>query len=587
MSSGAPASADDAAQHVDEEAGQRQVRPGGVGGDVHEHEEPLAALGRGDDRRAVLQRRPGLACEIAVGLGQDLAADAEVGGQLEAVERALSGEGREGARRVPGQGAAEIAPAAPEAHGHELVVAGGEPRAGEAQEHAAALDEGRDLRQRVAVERAHIGEDEHRDLLVQQLRHRVRDAAAALAHFGVRRERAGDVVGRGEQRLRLVGRAAEDDADAPALAALVEQAHRSGGALAQHLDARDAVADFDRQLELRLRLRRAGGEGERDIGERKVFEIERAQGAGVAPVRLGAQDAQLERAGGVLRAGERQGRRALGLVQGHGAVRGDAGEALDESLAVNARDAIIDPYDFGVRRRAEEALERAQMRAAIGKMRLRPHGAQAFERGGRVERLQLGRLVGGRDDRDDPAFAPRRLDALDREAKALAPVVRGRKAVVEDEQHGRAAVAAAGRIEHRPGRGDDEERRDQEPEREQPPRRARRRLLLRQEIGEDAQRREVDAPRPRRRDAQDEPDHRQRDERGEHERRGKGERKPQHRQLPMPAALNAVPRAAATRVMRRSAASLAGRSVRWIVRVQPRWRTMSESASRCSFMRSR
>ena len=37
---------DDAPQHVDEQAGDRQVRPGRVGGDMEQHDEPLAARAR-------------------------------------------------------------------------------------------------------------------------------------------------------------------------------------------------------------------------------------------------------------------------------------------------------------------------------------------------------------------------------------------------------------------------------------------------------------------------------------------------------------------------------------------------------------
>ena len=102
-SSGGAGERDHPAQHVDEQARERQVRPGRVGGDVEEHDEALAALVGGDDRRAVGERGPGLVGEVAVGLGEDLAADAEIGRHGQTEERALAGEGREGARRVPGQ----------------------------------------------------------------------------------------------------------------------------------------------------------------------------------------------------------------------------------------------------------------------------------------------------------------------------------------------------------------------------------------------------------------------------------------------------------------------------------------------------
>ena len=91
-----------------------------------------------------------------------------------AEERAFPGEGRERARRVPGERAAEATPAAAQAHGDEIVAARGrEPRSGKAQEQAAALDEGGDLGERFAVEPADIGEDEDGNLLVDELVDRV------------------------------------------------------------------------------------------------------------------------------------------------------------------------------------------------------------------------------------------------------------------------------------------------------------------------------------------------------------------------------------------------------------------------------
>ena len=115
-----------------------------------------------------------------------------------------------------------------------------------------------------------------------------RDCAAALADLRKGGKRPVDVVGRREERLGLVARAAEDEPDAAALAALVEEGHRAGRAFAEDLDARDGVADLDRQVELRCRLRRAGGEGEAGVGQGQVLEVERANDAGIAAVRLGA-----------------------------------------------------------------------------------------------------------------------------------------------------------------------------------------------------------------------------------------------------------------------------------------------------------
>ena len=65
-------------------------------------------------------------------------------------------------------------------------------------------------------------------------------------------ERALQIEGRGEQRLRGVGGGAGDHADAAAAPALVEQLHGAGGALAGDFEPRDVVAEFDRQIEQRI-----------------------------------------------------------------------------------------------------------------------------------------------------------------------------------------------------------------------------------------------------------------------------------------------------------------------------------------------
>ena len=77
----------------------------------------------------------------------------------------------------------------------------------------------------------------------------LRRALVAEPHVGERRQRAGEIEGRGEQRLRGVAGRARDDADGAAAPALVEQLHGAGGALAGNLQPRDVVAQLDRQVE--------------------------------------------------------------------------------------------------------------------------------------------------------------------------------------------------------------------------------------------------------------------------------------------------------------------------------------------------
>ena len=176
-------------------------------------------------------------------------------GHRHAEERAVAREGGELLRLLPAQAAAEDAAAAPQLHRHEIVVAGREPRTGEAHQHAAVLDPARELVVRLAGDVADIGEDHHRQVLVEELAHRLRPASpVGKPHVGERIERAREIVGRGEQRLRGVGGRAGDDADGAAAPALVEQLHGAGRALAGDLEPGDVVADFDRQRELGVGL---------------------------------------------------------------------------------------------------------------------------------------------------------------------------------------------------------------------------------------------------------------------------------------------------------------------------------------------
>src|SRR5437773_42925 len=88
------------------------------------------------------------------------------------------------------------------------------------------------------VPSASVGEDEHRQVLVEKMRHRFRRRLALREpHIGERAERAPDVVARGQQRLRRIGGRAGDDADGAAAPALVEELDRAGRALAGNLDA--------------------------------------------------------------------------------------------------------------------------------------------------------------------------------------------------------------------------------------------------------------------------------------------------------------------------------------------------------------
>ncbi len=578
----------DAAQHGHEQARQRQVRPGGVGGDVDQDHHALPALGGGDDRGAVLQGGPGAPGEFAVRLGEDLAPHADIGRRRQAGERALGGEGRERARAVPGQGAAEVAPAPAQAHRHEIVAAGGEPRPGEAQEQAALVDEGRDPFQGRGVEGADIGEHQHRDLGIEHLADRFRDAApaAGLQHVGEGGERPREVIGRREERLGLVAGPAEDEADPAAASALVGQHHGAGRVLAGDLEPRDGVAQLHRQVE--ADRRRVGSAREREVGlgERQALGVEGPHRAGIAPVGGGPHHAHAELPTRRIGSGQRQRRRPLGLEHGDlGAVApGQYREALRKGVAVRPRHAVVDPHDGAARRLVEEGGECGEMRGAVGEVRQRLDRPQTLQSRAGAGGFEARRRRSRGQERHRPPGAGRRLDLGGGDADAVAPVLGGGKSVVEDENEGRTPVARGlrGRVPDRARHRQDQAGGGEQPERQQPGRGTGRRLALGQQVGEDAQRREVDPPRPRRRHPQQVPERRERDQRREGGGGGEAEGQSEHRRRPQPA-----PRAAATRVTRRNAASLAGRSVRCRVRVQPCARAISPKASRWARIRRR
>jgi len=89
----------------------------------------------------------------------------------------------------------EGATATPQLHRHQIVVGGGESRAGEAHQHAAILDPASQTVMRFTGDVADIGEDQHGHVLIEEMRHRLRRRLGlGKPHVGERPERADDVV---------------------------------------------------------------------------------------------------------------------------------------------------------------------------------------------------------------------------------------------------------------------------------------------------------------------------------------------------------------------------------------------------------
>jgi len=150
-------------QHLDEKAGQRQVRPLGIGGRVHQHDPALTAFLGGDERRPVSQPGPGLVGQIEIGLGQNLARHRHVGWDGEPGERALGGKRREPRRFFPGQRAPKRTAAAAQPYRQQMIALLGKARPGKAQQQASGLDPFLDAFLFGWRVRTGIGIDQHRD----------------------------------------------------------------------------------------------------------------------------------------------------------------------------------------------------------------------------------------------------------------------------------------------------------------------------------------------------------------------------------------------------------------------------------------
>ena len=185
---------DDLVQHIDEETGKRQVRPGRVRRDMEQNDHALAVLRGGHQRRAINEMRPGLSRYVGIWLGQNLAAHRHLARHLEADEGALRIEGRQPLRRLPRQRAAKHAPAPPQPHGDKIVRRRREPCAGKAQQNAALLDELREQRMIGVRQGADIGEDHHRGVLIEQRGDGIGRARPHLAHVGEGRQRFAQII---------------------------------------------------------------------------------------------------------------------------------------------------------------------------------------------------------------------------------------------------------------------------------------------------------------------------------------------------------------------------------------------------------
>ena len=225
-------------EHIDVQARQRQRRPGGIGGDVKQDDPAFAALGAGDERRAVGEPRPGPFREFDGRLGEDLPRHRDFRRHGEAPKRTSFGKRRDVLRLAPGKRAAEIAPAYPQLHRYEIVDRRRHAVAGEADKDAALLDELRDA--------IVIGAGDGTDVSEHKCGHVARERIAdrAFLYVCIGREGAAEIPHLRQQRLFVFGIARRNDLHgAPAFSA-AKKLHGPGGIDVFDRDASGVVADF-------------------------------------------------------------------------------------------------------------------------------------------------------------------------------------------------------------------------------------------------------------------------------------------------------------------------------------------------------
>ena len=491
-------------------------------------------------------------------------------------------------RLLPGQAAAERAAAAAKFHGHEIVVALRKPWTGETHQHAALVDPGVEAFADLRRQRADIGHHDHRQFLVEELRdHLLRRALVAEPHVGERRQRAGQIEGRGEQGLRGIAGRARDDADGAAAPALVEQLHCAGGALAGNLQPRDVVAQLDRQIERSLGLMILRREAEARLADRRALGIERAHAAG-GNAAVGAQHLHRHLGRGVFGCGQRHRRGIAAFENRQRAIADGLAEVVDELGAASGIDAVREPGDLGIAGRLQEAVERGERIDPVDRIGF---GRKLPQRDARGTGRHDGDVAGGfgeRHQRHAAAVGVGIGDQLVGGADAGIPARGCAPAVVEQDHQRRGMAGEPGlRIPDRAGGGEDHECRGGKAQRGQPPGRARGRLFLGRDVEQQPRRRKFDAPRPRRHHPQQPPQGRQAQEPEQQHRFGKGERQTRdHEARPALTFTRVPPLLTIMPPCRNNNSSAAERLVVWVVNSQSSLLVSSRIWSRCNATRA-
>ena len=581
---------DDPPQHLDEGARHRQVGPAHVSADMKQADNALAAMFAGDQRRAVFQRRPALGRQHRIRFGEHLAVDGDVLRHWETRERSVGGEAGEVLRLFPGQAAAEAAAAAAQFDRNQIVVGLRQPRPGKAHQHPALLDPRRDAFTNFRRQRADVGQHHHRQLLVEELRDRLlRRALVAESHIGERRQRAGEVEGRGQQRLRGIGGRSGDDTDRAAAPALVQELHRAGGSFAGDFKPGDVVAQLHRKIEPGLGLALLRREHVTGLADRRPLLVERAHHAG-GRAAIGAQHLHGHLRRSVLGRGQGQRRRCAAFKNRQRAILDGFAQGLDKLRPAPGIDAIRQPGDLAVTGGLEETRDSGQGFDPLDRIGLWRELAQRHPRGAARHEGDVAGGLGQRHQRDAAAVV---VGVGDQLVGGLDPCIpaRGRTpAVVEQDQQRLAAGAGETglRIPDRPGRGQNHQCCRQQAQRGQPPRRTRGGFLLRRDVEQQPRRRELDAPRPRRHHPQQPPQQRQAQQAQQQHWFGEGERQADDHALrpALTVAVRALPLATIMPPCRNSSSSAAERLVVWVENSQSSLLVSARISSRCRATRA-
>ena len=343
---------DDPPEHVDERAGERQVRPAGVGGDMEEDEPALAGLRRGDQRRAVGERRPGPAGKRPVRLGEHLALDEDVGRHGQRRQRDCLAE-----KLASGCGSCQVR-LPPSTRSPWRSCTG-------TSASVAAARRGPAKRTRVPPPRtqlascsstsggsaADVGHGDDAGAGIDQLGngHGRRSPRAARA----RRRRAGR---RGRCSRAARAAAAPCRRDPPERRPMRRRRQRSSRSCtapavsAPAISTRgDIVAELHRQRELCLRRRGAGGKGERRVADRAALDVAGADDTAAGPAAVAANDRNGQRIGAAQAASPPKARAAgVGIDRGR---RPDLAEKFGEGDLAVAAETVGEPGDAADRLR--------------------------------------------------------------------------------------------------------------------------------------------------------------------------------------------------------------------------------------------